>query len=167
MDKNRQCGDCSACCHVAEVKEGIVNKPACSACPFLNRGCTLFDEPTRPLVCSSFQCSWLRSYGNDSDRPDKSGVMVSVNHMNGGTWINVMDLVKNAHLTTGKNIIVDVASKVDYPVIIVDYDHLEKGMGDFVIIKQSLEANSNKIKGELISTYTDTMKLYKLIITSP
>lgn len=166
MSSQRTCGGCTVCCHVAEVKEGIVQKPACTACPFLDHGCKLFDKPDRPTVCNSFQCSWLRGYGDTSDRPDKSRVMVSVNRINGGTWITVMNLDKEAHLTTGKKIIVDVASKVNYPVIVVESNNLEKGRGDYVIIKQSLESRSNRIKGQFISKYTDTMNLYKLVITA-
>jgi hypothetical protein len=162
---NRTCGDCSVCCYVGEVKESIVNKPSCAVCPFLDHGCTLFAKPERPSVCNSFQCSWLRGFGDDVDRPDQSQVMVSVNRMNGGTWINVMNLKPQAHLTTGKHIIIDVASKVDYPVIIVEYKNLKHGKGDYVIIKDSLQSRSTKIRGDFIANYTDTMKLYKLIIS--
>ena len=150
MDNQRTCGNCTACCHIAEVNEGIITKPACTACPFLDHGCKLFDQPERPQVCRDFQCSWLRGYGNSEDRPDKSGVMVSINNINGGTWIMVMDLVKNAHFTTGKHIIIDIATQVGLPVIIVDYDNLKEGRGDFVIINKMLKKRSVALMGKFI-----------------
>ena len=76
-----------------------------------------------------------------------------------------MNLKPAAHLTTGKTIIADIASRTDVPVIVVEYDHLKGGKGDFVIIKQSLESRSSKIRGDFIAKYTDTMNIYKLIIT--
>lgn len=160
------CGSCTVCCHVAEVKEGIVQKPACQNCPFQDRGCKLFGQPQRPQVCQDFQCSWLRGYGDKNDRPDKSGVMVSVNHFNGGTWIMVMDLVQNAHRTTGKSIIKDIAQKVGLPVIIVAHKHLKTGKGDYVILKKSLEPRSRQIMGDFIEKYTADLNVYKLIISS-
>jgi len=161
----RQCGDCTACCFVAEVKEGIVKKPACQTCPFMQNGCKLYGKPERPQVCQDFQCSWLRGFGSLEDRPDKSGVMVSINHMNGGTWINVFDLKKNAHKTTGKKMIEAIARQVDVPVIVVDADNTKEGKGDYVIIKKSLESRSNKVRGELIEALNDDMNIYKLIIS--
>ena len=67
-------------------------------------------------------------------------------------------------LKTGKNILIDIAAKVDLPVIIVDHRHLKTSRGDYVIVKKSLEPRSSKIMGEFLETYSDTMNLYKLII---
>lgn len=160
----RECGECEVCCYVAEVKEGIVNKPACRTCPFQNNGCAIFDKPERPQVCSSFQCGWLRGAGKEKDRPDKSNVMVSVNQMNGGVWIMVMDLEKDAHKTTGKNIVIDMINKYNLPAIVVDYDNLEKGKGDYVVLKKDLEKRAYAIMGKHTHQLEEDINIYKLII---
>lgn len=162
----RECGDCEVCCYVAEVKEGIVDKPACKTCPFQSKGCAIFNKPERPQVCVSFQCGWLRGAGKENDRPDKSNVMVSVNQTNGGVWIMVMDLEKNAHRTTGKNIIIDMIDKYNLPAIIVDYDNLEKGKGDYVVLKKDLEKRASAIMGEQVYQLEENINIYKLIIGS-
>jgi len=160
----RKCGDCEACCYVAEIQEGDFYKPACKRCPFLDHGCSVYNTPKKPQVCTDFNCSWLRGAGSESDRPDLSHVMLMVNKVDGSDWIFAMDLAKNAHLTTGKNIIVDMINKNHLPAIIVDYDKLEKGKGDYVVIHDSMLARSSQLIGDYIGDLTDNMKIYKLII---
>ena len=164
---DRICGDCEECCYVASVVDESKNfhKPACQKCPFQNHGCTIYGKPERPQICSDFQCSWLRGVGEDKDRPDKSGVMASVNNMNGGTWGFIMDLKKNAHLTTGRGMLELMVDRFNFPIVIVDYDNLEKGKGDYVVIKKTLEHRSSKIKGDLITPLNPNANIYKLIIT--
>lgn len=162
--QSRSCGACEACCYVAEVKEGIVNKPACQKCPFQGNGCTIFGKPERPQVCIDFQCGWLRGVGDDQDRPDKSGIMVSVNQIEGKNWIIAMDLVKNAHKTTGRNIIQAMLDQYQLPVIIVDYDNLVGGKGDYVAITDSMLPRSSQLIGDYLGDLADNTKIYKLII---
>ena len=167
MEK-RECGNCSLCCRIAEVKEGNFYKPACESCKFLKqngKGCSIFGSSKRPKICSSYECAWLRGYGEELDRPDLNDEMISISSFNGGTWIFVQETKKHAHLTTGKNIIIDVANKVDLPVIISDFDSKPgKDYGDYVLIKDKLDPRSSHIKGDFICDYVNEMKLYKLII---
>jgi len=165
----RECGECDVCCVVAEVNEGQFNKPACVACPYLNKTgtkrCGIFGKAQRPQICSDFKCGWLRGAGKNKDRPDKSNVMVSVNNFNGGRWIFVLDNKKDAHKTTGKSIIIEMINKFNLPAIVLDYDHLEKGKGDYVIITDNMKPRSSQILGDLIEDFDD-MKIYKLIIST-
>ncbi|MFC1653851.1 hypothetical protein ACFL1M_03310 [Patescibacteria group bacterium] len=167
MNNKRQCGECQVCCIVADVTEGEFKKPSCVACPLLKTdgfGCSVFGKKERPNMCSTFECSWLKGFGSKKDRPDKSGVMVSVNNMNGGNWIMVMDYKKNAHLYSGKNIVVDIASQIDLPAIVVDYDNLKKGKGDYVLIKGKLKSRSSQIMGDFLGKFSKSIDKYKLII---
>jgi hypothetical protein len=78
MSGERRCGDCTACCTVLGVVE--LGKPAftpCGSCrtrpPF---GCAIY--ATRPAECATFRCGWLEGVGTNADRPDRSGVVLSV-----------------------------------------------------------------------------------------
>jgi hypothetical protein len=171
MDSNRTCGECIACCIVPEVRGEDFVKPSLATCPYINpetkiNRCLLQRTGKKPLMCTSFRCAWLRGFGSGNHRPDKVGCMVSLNTIGGSTWIVVMNLKPTAHLTTGKQLITDIASRIDFPVIVVEHDHLKGGKGDYVIIKQSHEPRSTKIRGDFIVRYTDDMNIYKLIISS-
>jgi hypothetical protein len=160
----RQCYECDVCCKIAEVKENDFFKPAGKPCQYLDKGCTIFDQDKRPKMCSSYQCGWLRGFGKENDRPDKSGVMLSISAFNGGTWIFVQELWEDAHKTTGKNIIIDISKKVDIPIIVSDFNtKLGEDYGDYVIIKNSLESRSNKIRGEFLFELEKNIKVYRLI----
>lgn len=90
--------------------------------------------------------------------------MVSINQIESGFWIFAMDLKKNAHKTTGKNIIQAMLNKYKVPVIIVDYDNLEKGKGDYVVIHDTMLSRSSKLIGDYIGDISADMKIYDLII---
>ena len=172
MEKeDRQCGKCSECCKapVVEFPNGEVKK-SLERCKYLcaeasEKGCMIFGQDMRPKMCATFFCLWKRGYGGEEDRPDKNGIFIAVpDAFNGGIWIVVMDQVKDAHRTTGKEIILDVADKIDLPVIVADHDNLKHGKGDYVIIKDSLQHRSSKIKGEFIGDFGH-MKEYRLEIS--
>jgi len=167
MDTERQCGECKECCcaSVVEFENGEV-KPSLVWCKYLcDKGCSIYGEKKRPEMCESFFCPWMRNFGEEDDRPDKNGVFLATpDKFNGGYWIVGMDMKKNAHRTTGKEIILSIANQIDLPVIIVDYDNLKDGKGDYVIVKDSLQHRSSQIKGEFIGDFGH-MKEYKLEIS--
>ena len=74
----RTCGDCTACCTLLPIPEGIVGnaaKPAGAACPHLrNEGCGIYND--RPTACSRFRCAWLADQDwPDAWRPKQSGLL--------------------------------------------------------------------------------------------
>lgn len=143
----RSCDECTVCCVIPKIDE--LKKLSCTSCIHLtNSLCSI--QSNKPKQCSEFDCYWLLGFGKTEDRPDKSGVMVWTNITNGGQWILVTDLVKNAHRTTGKQIIDQVIKKHNFPAIIVDNKNLADGVGDYVIIKDELLKRSSKIKGNHI-----------------
>jgi hypothetical protein len=71
---NRSCGECTVCCDKMGVPE--LGKPYDARCPSLtNTGCGCYE--TKPDSCSAYKCFWLRGYGEEKDRPDKSGILIS------------------------------------------------------------------------------------------
>jgi hypothetical protein len=149
------------CCEIVEV--GEIDKPAGSLCRHYNNGCTLFNKKERPMVCKSFQCGWLRGFGEEKDRPDKIGLMLSISNFNGGVWIFAIETKEDAINTTGKDIILDIIDKVDIPVIVSDFNtKIGEDYGDYVILKEKLESKASKIKGEHISEYSEGVNMYRL-----
>jgi hypothetical protein len=76
---DRDCGDCTACCTVLTVDTPDFKKPAGTPCENLtSRGCSIHD--VRPHICRTWFCAWRRVAAlPDEARPDRSGLLVSVN----------------------------------------------------------------------------------------
>lgn len=168
-NKNRNCDKCEVCCTLVRVEEGNFYKPENTPCKFLKKdghGCSIHNKGNQPHICKVFKCAWLYGMGDEESRPDKSGVFITINTFNGGTWIFVMETKENAHLTTGKNIIIDMAKRFNMPIIISDYNtKIGEDYGDYVVLKKELESKSNQIKGDFICELSNNINLYKLIIS--
>jgi hypothetical protein len=160
----RKCGECEVCCEIAEVKEGDFFKPAFQKCKHQCNGCAIFGKLERPGICNSYQCSWLRGFGNEEDRPDKNGIMMSINRINGMNFITIIELKLNSVLTTGKNIILDIMSKIKLPALVFDYESPLPKLGDRIIIHRDIESKCNLLKGELLEKLNDDINIYKLKI---
>ena len=76
---DRACGDCVACCTVLTVDTPDFKKPAGTPCTHLTaQGCGIHAE--RPHICRTWFCAWRRvAKMPDEARPDRSGVLVSLN----------------------------------------------------------------------------------------
>jgi Fe-S-cluster containining protein len=76
---DRECGDCVACCNVLTVDTPDFKKPAGTPCTHLtSRGCGI--HAVRPHICRTWFCAWRRVAGmSDEARPDRSGLLVSIN----------------------------------------------------------------------------------------
>ena len=150
------------CCIEAEVIGQNFYKPANTICPHMKNGCAIYGSEERPACCNSYQCCWLRGFGLEEDRPDKTGIIISIGSFNNGIWIFARERIENAIYTTGKNILLDVASKINLPVIIVDFKSKPPlDTGDYTIIKKSLEHRSKAMMGKLIC-YLDNCNEYPL-----
>lgn len=70
MNSSRTCGDCTACCRTHKVPE--IKKETGQLCRFCSgKGCGIYSK--RPRSCQDFKCQWLIGFGEEEDRPDKSG----------------------------------------------------------------------------------------------
>jgi hypothetical protein len=163
----RECGDCEVCCIVGEVEEEKSNflKLAHTPCPHqTGKGCAIYGKPERPEVCVSYKCSWLRGYGEEVDRPDHSGVLVSVNKFNGGTWILVIEAAPDALMTTGRNLVLSVAKAVNLPVIVVNYgSKAPNDTGDRTVVKDSLLPRAQKMIGKKLDELAEGFGVYELV----
>lgn len=76
---DRSCGDCTACCTELTVDTPDFAKPAGAPCVHLTaRGCGI--HPVRPTICRTWFCVWRRvARLPDEARPDRSGLLVSLN----------------------------------------------------------------------------------------
>jgi len=76
---DRDCGDCTACCTVLTVDTPDFKKPAGTPCTHLTaHGCGI--HAVRPPICRSWFCAWRRVAAMpDEARPDRSGLLVSIN----------------------------------------------------------------------------------------
>lgn len=76
---DRACGDCTVCCTVLMVNSPDFAKPAGVPCRHLTtQGCGI--HPVRPTICRTWFCAWRRvAELPDAARPDRSGLLVSMN----------------------------------------------------------------------------------------
>jgi len=75
----RDCGDCTACCTILTVDTPDFKKPAGTPCLNLTaQGCSI--HAARPHICRTWFCAWRRlARMPDEARPDRSGLLVSLN----------------------------------------------------------------------------------------
>lgn len=87
MKKIKECGHCTLCCSLLDVKE--LNKPEGIACEHLKKsgkaGCSLHgvSPDPRPPICGLFRCVWLSDEEGriaSRFRPDRCGVILTENN---------------------------------------------------------------------------------------
>jgi hypothetical protein len=132
-------------------------------CPHDKNGCTLYGQEDRPNICSKFQCLWLKGHGDEEDRPDKSGIMLSIND-DSGIWAFIIEVEQDALITKGKNIVLDVIGHISVPGIVVSYTSKPPNdTGDLVIVKEELFDRSTKITGDFIYSLSDSIHVFRLV----
>jgi len=75
MTLGRKCGTCTACCVIPPIPS--TGKPTGRPCSRLNKDqtrCSRYKDRYR--ICKGFFCGWLAGYGEEEDRPDKSGIII-------------------------------------------------------------------------------------------
>ncbi len=74
MAEKRTCGGCTACCKTHSVLSIVKAMSVwCQHCN-IGKGCKIYVD--RPCECKNFVCQWLKGYGDEKRRPDKSKVVV-------------------------------------------------------------------------------------------
>ena len=86
----RSCGECTLCCSVLNIDKPEIQKPSGVLCRHCTAGgCAVYE--TRPQVCRSFHCGWMQLANMDDKwRPDRSGVFVEFQQLNGVTGLSLM-----------------------------------------------------------------------------
>lgn len=89
----RPCGDCNACCSGQLLGDVYGFEMGCGKpCSFLLGGkCTIYED--RPNMCRNYQCAWSQSLFDEEFRPDKTGLMVSVeNGLDNQQYLKVIEI---------------------------------------------------------------------------
>ena len=109
----RECGDCHACCSGAllSTSHGNVFGQG-NACVFLvKKKCCVYE--TRPDVCRKYQCAWTQQLLELDMRPDKCGILVSVEiDENKKQYLKVIEIDKSVTFETYKRLD-ECAKKLD------------------------------------------------------
>jgi Fe-S-cluster containining protein len=90
--KLRDCGECQKCCEGHLLGKAYGNHFGNGRkCIFLvKQDCTIYKD--RPETCMKYQCAWSQSLLPESERPDKHGLMVSVEWDGTKQYFKVMEL---------------------------------------------------------------------------
>jgi len=95
IPKERECGDCQACCIAPYIDDPELKKGAFEDCRNLcETGCSIYQN--RPQTCRAFECGWLLGAMDDDWRPDKSGIMLTCNDPFGKRSIFAWEVKRNA-----------------------------------------------------------------------
>lgn len=74
MHKKRKCGSCTACCKTHPIFR--IEKLGGVWCEHCDIGHHCRIHTRRPEECRDFECQWLKDFGTEADRPDKTKIVV-------------------------------------------------------------------------------------------
>jgi len=84
----RPCGDCTACCTWLKGSAHGYKFGGGKSCKFLcETGCGV--HKARPEVCRNYQCAWSQYLLPEEMRPDKCGVLASVENNENGQYLRL------------------------------------------------------------------------------
>lgn len=141
-----------------------LGKPSFTRCEYqCDAGCAIFDSPERPEICHRFQCMWLRGFGPDDARPDRSGLMVSINESSPGKAVGFAVEVKpNAVQGGGREIAVEFARTFDLPLIVGEYG--KDTPGEWVILHDRIREPAARMTGRPLANLAPDVAVYELVI---
>ena len=114
----RTCGGCTVCCTVMAIDKPEIQKEAGVTCRHCApSGCAIYQ--TRPPLCREYHCGWRQlPMLDESWRPDRSGVFVEVEPIEGLTGLSLV-LIANPLKTVRQPWFIDFVSvgvKGDVPL---------------------------------------------------
>jgi hypothetical protein len=75
---NRDCGGCTVCCKVLAIDTPQLKKPPGLLCKHCVKGAGCGIYESRPSVCVTWFCGWRRLPLDDSWRPDRCGILITL-----------------------------------------------------------------------------------------
>ena len=85
----RSCGDCTVCCTAMAIDKPEIQKEAGVTCRHCVGSCSIYE--TRPPLCRDYHCGWRQlSILDESWRPDRSGVFVELEPVQGQTGLSLV-----------------------------------------------------------------------------
>jgi Fe-S-cluster containining protein len=113
----RECGECTACCTWLQGYAYGYEFGSGKSCKFLcESGCSV--HKVRPKVCEGYFCAWAQELISEEMRPDKCGVLVSVENNENGQYLRIVPIKKEINkdiLEYFKNWSVIMNTPVIYP----------------------------------------------------
>ncbi len=114
----RECNGCTACCtwligyaYGWEFGNG-------KACKFLEcDGCGI--HKVRPKDCEKYFCAWSQELIDEEYRPDKCGVLVSVEQNENGQYLKIIEIVKGSINNNIVEYFESWSQKMNTPIIFV------------------------------------------------
>lgn len=95
----RDCGECTACCTWMEGSAYGHKFGGGNSCKFLcDSGCSV--HKARPNVCMNFFCAWSQELLPEEMRPDKCGILVSVENSESGQYLRVLSIQGEINTST-------------------------------------------------------------------
>jgi len=90
----RECGDCTICCTWL-IGESYGHSFGCGkSCKFLDGNkCGIYEK--RPDVCKKYQCAWSQHLIPYEMRPDKCGIIISVESKSNKNFLKAVIFQKN------------------------------------------------------------------------
>ncbi len=137
LQAGRKCGGCTACCRMY-ISDSLTPNLK-SACKYVqHRGCPLYGQIARPSPCPQYSCGWLRGYGNERNRPDRTGVYFEVRKVDlfsGYTIILIWrdDRFDNDYLDT---LLYDSLREGYIAAVITREEHVSLYVPDFITLTQ-------------------------------
>lgn len=114
----RECGSCTACCTWLIGNAYGWEFGGGKSCRFLcETGCSV--HKARPKVCENYFCAWAQELIDEDLRPDKSGILVSVENNENGQYLKVIEIVKDSINTNIIEYFEDWSFKMNAPVMFI------------------------------------------------
>jgi Fe-S-cluster containining protein len=89
----RECGECTACCTWLQGSAYGYEFGGGKSCKFLcDTGCSV--HKARPKLCEGYFCAWAQELLAEEMRPDKCGVLVSVENNEKGQYLKLVSIKK-------------------------------------------------------------------------
>lgn len=119
--KFRECGDCTICCTWL-VGESYGNSFGCGkSCKFLEENkCGIYDD--RPEACKNYQCAWSQHLLLEEMRPDKCGIIVSVEKKDNIQYLRSIIFDKNESTDDYVSYLKYWGEKMNTHVLILDVE---------------------------------------------
>ena len=95
----RDCGSCNACCTwlIGDAYEWKFGNG--KSCRFLcESGCGI--HKVRPKSCEKYFCAWAQELIDEEYRPDKCGVLISVENNEEGQYLKVLEIENKTQINT-------------------------------------------------------------------
>jgi hypothetical protein len=87
----RECGECTACCTWLNGDAYGYEFGGGKSCKYLcGSGCSIHEK--RPEVCAKYFCAWAQELFPLEMRPDKCGILVSIENGDKGQYLKVTNM---------------------------------------------------------------------------